>query len=170
MTRALIVALGNPLAADDGVGAALACELARSAARDCRIEVEPGDASNLRNLWQGEEELWLIDAVDFGWSPGRSRLLEEAEILRLPQRHDHAHHLSLPECLRWLRLGCPEMATVRIRMLGVQPGALDFGAPLSPAVQAAVPRLARRLHRLLSPTRPPTRKGRGKGIPAGRKG
>ncbi|MFN8548788.1 MAG: hydrogenase maturation protease [Candidatus Eisenbacteria bacterium] len=170
MTRALIVALGNPFAADDGVGAALARALAPAAGVNCRIEVERGDASNLRNLWQGEEEVWLIDAVDFGMEPGRSRLLTEAEILRLPQRHDHAHHLSLPECLRWLRLGCPEMAAVRIRLLGVQPGSLSFGAPLSPAVRSAVPRLARRFRRLLPPPGPPAGNRRGKGIPAGRKG
>ncbi len=148
--RALVLGLGNSAAGDDGIGAAVASALRRRAMAGVRVEIEPGDASNLWNHWRGERSIWLIDAFDWGGPPGSSRILREREILALPQAHEGAHRLSLPECLRWLRQARPELRFARIHLVGVQPRDLTFGASLSIEVAAALPRVVRLLERRLT--------------------
>ncbi|MBK8232300.1 MAG: hydrogenase maturation protease [Candidatus Eisenbacteria bacterium] len=149
--RLLIVAYGNPWAGDDGVGQVIARGLRRARlGKQVRVRHDFSDASNLAVHWRGERRIWLLDAVDWGAAPGAIRVFREEEVLALPQRHESAHRLSLPECLRWLRLSCPEMDRARIRLLGVQPAEIEFGAPLSPAVRRTARRISRSLTRRLT--------------------
>lgn len=144
--RLLIVAYGNPWAGDDGVGQAIARGLRRARlGKQIRVRHDFSDASNLGVHWRGERRIWLLDAVDWGAEPGAIRVFREEEVLALPQAHESAHRLSLPECLRWLRLSCPEMRRARILLLGVQPRNLEIGSSLSPDVRRATRRLVRAL-------------------------
>lgn len=139
----LVVGFGNALAADDGVGPRVV-ERLRAEGLPAGMRAEDGgqDALRIADLWGGEEEVWLVDAVVRGAPAGTVHRVEHGELLALPQRHDGAHRLSLPECLRWLALAHPEMAGVRYRLLGVEPGRVGWGAGLSPAVEAAAEALA----------------------------
>ena len=78
-----------------------------------------------------------VDAVIREGPAGTIHRLEHQEILTVPQRSGTAHTLSLPECLRWLRLAYPEMEPVEFRFWGIEPQSLEAGAPLTPSVQAA---------------------------------
>jgi len=146
--RLLLVGFGNSLAADDGVGPAVV-ERLREGELPSGLRAEEGgqDALCLAGLWRGEPEVWLVDALIRGAPPGTVHRLEHEELLAIPQRHATAHALSLPECLRWLVLAHPEMAGVRYRLWGVEPGRVAMEEGLSPAVTEAVAGLVGEIRR-----------------------
>jgi hydrogenase maturation protease len=138
----LVVGFGNALAADDGAGPAVVAGLRRRGLpRGARAEEGGQDALRLAGLWRGEPEIWLVDALRRRGPPGSIHRLGHEEVLALPQRHGTAHQLSLPECLRWLAHGYPEMASVRFRLWGIEVSRIELREGLSPEVEAAVERL-----------------------------
>jgi len=144
--RLLIVGFGNTLVADDGVGPAVIERLSRRALpAGVRAEHGGQDALRLAGLWRGEPEIWLVDALLRGDSPGTVHCLAHEVVVALPQRHGTAHQLSLPECLRWLAHGYPEMAVVRYRLWGVEAFRMDLREGLSRPVQRGVERLCEEL-------------------------
>ena len=137
-STALVVGLGNALMADDGVGLEVARRLAACPRGiGARVEVAGADSLVLPSLWRGEDRVWLVDALERGGEPGTLHILEHDELLCLPQVHRGAHHLSLPECLRWVGVAHPEMAEVRYTLWGVEPGVIEPSEGLSPEVEAA---------------------------------
>jgi len=138
----LVVGFGNALVADDGVGPAVIAGLReRGLPPGVRAEAGGQDALRLAGLWRGEPEIWLVDALLQPEAPGSIRRLGHDEVLALPQRHGTAHQLSLPECLRWLAHGYPEMASVRYRLWGIAASRIELREGLSPRVAEAVLRL-----------------------------
>jgi hydrogenase maturation protease len=143
----LILGLGNSFMGDDGVGPAVIDILRRRGLPgSVRAEVAP-DVLALPDLWQEEVRVWLVDALVRGDSPGTVHRLSHDAILALGQRHASAHHLSLPEGLRWIVHTHPRMAEVRYRLWGVEPYAVAPGAELSPIVSRAAGSVARELRR-----------------------
>ncbi len=134
----LVVALGNPLVADDGAGPAVLEALAPEALPGVRIVDGGTDVLTLPGTWQGEPDVWIVDAFRRGAPPGTVHRLDHDALLALPQAHAGAHRLSLPESLRWLRLAYPELAAVRFRLWGIEPASLDLRSELSAPVAAAV--------------------------------
>jgi len=96
------------------------------------------DSSSLPSIWRGELEVWLVDAVRLGASPGTVHRLGHDAILAFPERASYAHRLSLPESLRCLAHAWPEMALIRYRLWGIEPTRLDPGGGLSDEVARAV--------------------------------
>jgi hydrogenase maturation protease len=96
------------------------------------------DSLRLPALWDGEREVWLVDTLVRGAPAGTVHRLDHDEILAVPQHHGTAHQLSLPESLRWIALAHPEMAGVRYRMWGIEPGRLTLEEGLCAEVDAAV--------------------------------
>jgi len=152
----LVVGFGNPLMADDGVGPAVIDRLARQPLpAGVRVEDGGSDSLQLSSLWRGEPEIWIVDAVIRGDAPGTIYRLDHDELIQVPQRHGTAHHLSLPESLRWVAISYPEMAGVRYRMWGVEPEAVEPRPGLSSAVAAVVEKLAGEIVDLLKQRRDP---------------
>jgi hydrogenase maturation protease len=142
----LIVGFGNRLMADDGAGPAVIERLwTMGLPPVARAEQGESDALRLAGLWRGEEQVWLVDALLGGGEPGSLRRLGHEELLALPQRHATAHHLSLPESLRWLAVAQAGMAGVRYRLWGITPARVEPVEGLSPAVAEAVEIVAREL-------------------------
>ncbi len=137
--RVLIVGFGNPLVSDDGAGPAV-IDLLGAATLPTGVRAEDGgsDSLGLRSLWQGEEEVWLIDAMWTGAPAGTVHRLTHDQVMSVAQRHATVHQLSLPESLRWLALTYPEFAAVRYRLWGIEAERLTLDAGLSPVVAAAV--------------------------------
>ncbi|MDH3814344.1 MAG: hydrogenase maturation protease [Acidobacteriota bacterium] len=141
--RLLIVGLGNPLMADDGIGHAVVEDLKRNGApAGARLETLAGDVLGLADLWAGEPKIWLVDAVSGSSPPGSIRVFEHQVLLALPAEGLSAHHLSMGESLRWLLHGTPEMAAVGFTLYGIEIGALRPTPGLSPVVRRASARLA----------------------------
>jgi len=142
----LAVGLGNALMGDDGCGEAVVALLRRQPAPPGFRAVAGGtDVSRLRSVWSGEPEVWLIDAFERGHAPGTVLRLGHAGLRSLGQHHEGAHALSVPECLRWLALGDPELAAVRFRLWGIEPLRIAPG-PLSDPVARAVVRVAAEIY------------------------
>ena len=139
----LVVGLGSPDRGDDAIGGIVARGVAALA--DPRVAVlEHEDPTDLIELWTGRDRVVVVDATYSGAEPGTLRLLETG-----------AEHPPLPETA-WARTGrggthafglaaAVELARVlrrlpaRVTVVGVEAGTFEPGAPLSPAVAAAVP-------------------------------
>ena len=142
----LVVGFGNTLMGDDGAGPGVIRKLAERALPSHLRVVECGsDSLILPSFWQGEEQIWMVDALVRRDSPGTIHTLGHDEVMSIPQRHATVHHLSLPEGLRWINLTYPDMQGVTYRLWGVEPSGLDLGEQLSPSVQKAVSVVAERI-------------------------
>lgn len=151
-SRFLIAGLGNPLMADDGIGHAVVERFRRAGPLPgVRAGVLEGDVLGLFDLWSGEPNVWLIDAVNGGSRAGVLRIVRHSELLALPVGSDSAHHVSLGLSLRWLLLGRPEMARVRFRLYGIEVGTVRPQPGLSDDVEEAVERLAATLRAAATP-------------------
>lgn len=144
--RILVVGFGNTLQGDDGAGPAVIARL-RELGVPTGASAEDGGSDSLRlpGLWHGEEEIWLVDAVRSGASPGTVHRVEHAILLDVAQRHATVHHLSLPESLRWIALAYPEMAAVRYRLWGIEVGRVGVGEELTARVRQAVDLVAKEI-------------------------
>jgi hydrogenase maturation protease len=94
---------------------------------------------------------WRVDALRRGAPPGTVHRVGHDDLLALPQAHAGAHHLSLPESLRWIAVAHPEMSPVRYTLWGVEPAVVEpregLSEPVAAAVPAAVEAIVRFLHR-----------------------
>ncbi len=137
--RLLIVGYGNPLMGDDGAGPTVASRLCAAGVPDgVRVEKGETDSLTLRDYWQGEPEIWLVDALWSSQPPGSVCDVGHEELLSIPQRHVTAHQLSLPESLHWLQLVYPEMAKIRFRLWGITAARVELGRGLSREVSLGV--------------------------------
>jgi hydrogenase maturation protease len=133
--------------ADDGIGHAVVERLIRMGPpRRVRIEALAGDVLGLAEVWKGEPDVWLVDAVSGGSRPGSLRVFRHRDLLALPANGQTAHQLNLVENLRWLLHGRPEMATIRFRLFGIEIGDLRPEVGLSPVVDEGVNSLVEALY------------------------
>jgi hydrogenase maturation protease len=137
--RLLIVGLGNPMMADDGVGHSVVRRLERvklpPGVRLCTVD---GDILTLTEMWRGEKAVWLVDSVSGGSPPGTLRVFEHQELFGLPTGRLTTHHPGLSECLRWLLHGRPEMSALTFRLFGIEAGLVGPVQGLSDEVEDAI--------------------------------
>jgi hydrogenase maturation protease len=143
LTAALVVGLGNTDRGDDGVGPAVARGITtlRLPAVEVLVHEDPTD---LIELWSGRSLAVVVDALCSGAPAGTVSVLRTGvDGERLPDAAwaatgrggTHAFGLATAvELARALRR-LPD----RLVVVGVEAAAFDDGAPLSPAVEAAVP-------------------------------
>jgi hydrogenase maturation protease len=149
--RPLVVGLGSPDRGDDAVGLVVARGVAAHHLPGVDV-VAHEDPTDLVELWSGRELVVVVDAVRSDAGPGTVVVLETgAGGERLPESAwgragrggTHAFGLaSAVELARALRR-LPD----RVALVGVEAVSFDHGAPLSPAVAAAVPHA---VHRVLA--------------------
>lgn len=132
----LVIGVGNSFRRDDGVGLAVADEIARLALPDVEVMTAIGEPGAILDAWSGVE---VVVAVDAGWTdeshPGRIRRWTPEAMSAFPGTSSHA--FGLPETYALGRAlgrmpGSLVVLTVDIANLGV-------GLGLSPLVAAAVP-------------------------------
>jgi hydrogenase maturation protease len=132
----LVLALGNPLMGDDGVGWHLALRLRGDPRLPSDVEVVWGgtDLLGCGDLMAGRRRVVLVDALA-GGTPGELVPLDPADP-GLESAAAGAHALSAPAALALLR-GCqPGFAATEVRFLGVEVAHVAPGEQLSPAVAA----------------------------------
>jgi hydrogenase maturation protease len=128
--------------ADDGIGHAVVRRLMECGLPSgIRLHTIEGDVLALAELWNGEQSVWLVDAVSGDCPAGTLRVFEHRELLGLPAIGLSTHQMSVSESLRWLLHGKPEMAAVRFRLYGVEVGVLRPEQGLSRVVKESVCRL-----------------------------
>jgi hydrogenase maturation protease len=142
--KILVVAVGNPDRADDGVGALVGARLAGRLPPDTALIVRTGDILGLIEDWADSDALICIDAAEPMGAPGRIRRIDGAtEDLPGGCSRASSHAFGLAEAIalaRELRL-LPEVVIV----YAVEGGCFDAGALMTPAVDEAAFEVAERV-------------------------
>jgi len=132
----LVLAVGNPLRSDDGVGARVLERLA-AAGLPAGVEVTDGATAglDLALLLADRRLVVVVDAVAGEWSPGTVVRLD-GSALAAGGIGGSSHEAGVADALEVVRrLGRgPE----RVVLVGVAAASLDPGDRLTPAVAAAV--------------------------------
>jgi hydrogenase maturation protease len=141
----LVAGIGNVFLSDDGFGVEVAHWLSgRTFPDEVRVEDYGIRGIHLAyDLLGGYDNLVLVDAVPMGEQPGTLAVIEPERATASPSSPESfaapivdAHTMSPDVVLATLtRLGG---SVDRIVIVGCQPGSLDEGIGLSPAVQEAV--------------------------------
>lgn len=131
-TEALVIGLGNPIMADDGLGIAALERLRESGIIPDSVRLVDGGTwgMNLLPLVEEASELLLLDAIDSGEPAGQLIVLERDEIPRFLGLKLSPHQVDLREVLALaeLRGGLPE----RLVVMGLQPARVEMFSGLSP--------------------------------------
>ena len=147
--RTVVIGLGNPLMADDGVGIA-ALERLRAAGVPAGVELVDGGTwgMNLLPVIEAADKLVLMDAIDAGGEPGTLHVLERARIPRYLATKISPHQVDLCDVLALAELrGTLPEDTVAI---GLQPARVEMSCELSDAVRDLVDDLVAAVTRRLA--------------------
>jgi hydrogenase 3 maturation protease len=90
----------------------------------------------------GPEKLLVVDAMDFGAEPGAMRLIDAGDLSSAVMS---THSLSPRLFVDLIR----KEIEVDVCFLGIQPGQMELGQPISASVAAAAERLCDMLARIL---------------------
>ncbi len=152
MKPVLMIGAGNPLAGDDGVGAALVENIARDPAWQRRADFVAGvsDLLRLGDRMQGRAAVVVIDALlDDGVAPG-TVTLHAWPFDAFEHRAGGAHELSAVGSIDLLRLATPGLRDTRFLLVTVAVPWLHAEATLA----GQVPALAARVRGLLGTALP----------------
>lgn len=143
MVATLILALGNPLRGDDGIGTAVLTHLA-SLGLPPDVVLVDGGTPGLETvlLLQGYQRAIIIDAAEMGLTPGAWRCFQQGAIARSAAGLTGTlHNAGLAEALH---LGAAlNILPPQIIVYGIQPQSVGWEPGLSAAAAAAVPVVAR---------------------------
>ena len=144
-TRTVIVGIGNTLKGDDGAGP-LVCEQLRRA----RVCAELIDAGTVPENYiqpiikKAPQNLLIIDAVDFGASPGTISIFEPEQL----NSFVFSTHTLSPRL--FVDMVCRDIK-VDVYFIGIQPAQTQLGQSISPQASQAIQWLIRTLPRIFPP-------------------
>ncbi|WP_246657286.1 hydrogenase maturation protease [Methylocystis sp. B8] len=141
--RVIVLCVGNPQRGDDAAGRGVAEALGASLG-EVEIIEEEGEATRLLARLEGADAAYIVDASVSGASVGDIRRFD-VSAGQLPPAGFAAstHGFGLAEALELARSLC--LMPQRCVVYAIEGGTFDIGAPLSPAVAAAVGIVADRL-------------------------
>ncbi|SOD96904.1 hydrogenase maturation protease [Caenispirillum bisanense] len=137
--RPLVIGIGQPWRGDDAAGLAVLDLLPAD-----RLELRPhhGEGLGLIALWEGRPLVVVVDAACAAGTPGRLHRIDTARATPFDARlfRCSSHAFGVNEAIATGRaLG---RMPARLIVHAVEGERWDLGAPLSPAVAAALPALA----------------------------
>jgi hydrogenase maturation protease len=133
----VVLGLGNTLHSDDGAGPKAIERLKRDQRVPEEVALIEGGTLGLELLtyvWDCSH-LLVLDAIDTGQPPGTLVRMSGQELDALPGKGS-VHQLGVADLLVALRVLAKQPPTVVL--LGVQPATTEWGAELSPPVEAAM--------------------------------
>lgn len=134
----VIVAVGNPLRGDDGVGTYLAARLKNAIHWPIIDAGETPENFTDKIAALEPETILILDAGDWSGAPGDLRLLADHQIAS-GMLSTHGQSLSL--FIRFLR----QRTSAQVWVLAIQVGCVSLGHPLSAEVKAQSDAVARML-------------------------
>ncbi len=130
--KTVLVAVGNPLRRDDGVGMYIGERVAQRALPPFSVVLAGFTPERVFEdiLREQPAKVVFIDAASFGGEPGEVRVLSEDEIIATTLS---THTFPLPILARMItkEAGCP------VFFVGIQPQDVSFGEGLTGRVQEA---------------------------------
>jgi hydrogenase maturation protease len=151
----LVLALGNPLRGDDGIGPAVLEALSAEKNLPPDVTLLDGGTAGLETalLLEGYRRVIIVDAAEMGRAPGEWVRFTPAEaVLRAedPALRGSLHSAGLGEALQLA--GALDVLPDEVIIFGVQPLDTSYTAGLSEPLRSAVPALCAaildELHRL----------------------
>ena len=141
---ALVIGIGNTVRGDDAVGLRVVERLGLSET----VVQHDGEPASLIALWEGQDEVVLVDAVTSGQDAGT--LVEiDATTSILPSGMCHSTHALGPAEAVELARALGKLPP-RITLVGIEGADYSFGAGLSAEVSQAVAGAVRRVQLLTS--------------------
>lgn len=133
----VVIGLGNDLRRDDGIGPAVARQVADHVAADVYVSVSDGDPATLLEAWTGAQLAVIVDAVVCDPPrPGTVYRLTPDELGDVRAGTFSTHGIALDQTIR---LGAVlDRLPHRMIVLAVEVADLGGGRGLSPAVGRAV--------------------------------
>jgi hydrogenase maturation protease len=135
----LIIGVGQPMRSDDAVGREVVSLLQEGGLPDgvsCREST--GDGMSLLSLWEGADQVILIDALSSGAAPGAFRVFDiHKEPLPADFFVTSSHLWGVAEAVQMGRVLGQLPASFRV--VGIEGANFGYGATLTPDVAAAVP-------------------------------
>lgn len=140
--RTFILALGNPLCGDDGIGLAILKELINMESFPQGITPLDGSRSGLMNPLLGRYFQWgiIVDAVELGKNPGEWMRFTPNEIKHTHHAEDEQLTMHYPSIFEVMEIGAAlGMKLPDIVIYGIQPLETRWSTGLSKPVQKAIP-------------------------------
>jgi hydrogenase 3 maturation protease len=144
-TGTVIVGIGNTLKGDDGAGPLVCRQL-----RQAKVRAELIDAGTVPENYiqpiikKAPQNLLIIDAIDFGASPGTISLFKPEQL----NSSVFSTHALSPRL--FVDMVCQDIK-VEAYFLGIQPAQVQLGQSISPQVKQAVQRLTGILTEIFPP-------------------
>ncbi|WP_457753458.1 hydrogenase maturation protease [Thermococcus sp.] len=137
--RTLILALGNELMRDDGVGLKIGRILAEKGYNVLEVGT---DIFKLQNYYNGEERLVIIDAIlSEKFEPGKIIHLKGEEVFeKLKAEIRSAHFMGAVDGLKLMMVLDKRLAKAEIHFIGIVAKEVELGMKLSREVENAVPK------------------------------
>ncbi|MDE1934149.1 MAG: hydrogenase maturation protease [Bradyrhizobium sp.] len=142
--RIMVLGIGNPGRADDGVGALIGGRLAGQLPANVTLVVRSGDIVTLVDTWADYDALVCVDAANPMGQPGRVHRLEGAdEALAESSSLTSSHGFGLAEAIALAR----ELQTLpeTVVIYAVEGACFDIGARMTPQVAKAAADVAERI-------------------------
>ncbi len=145
--RTLVLALGNELMKDDGVGLKAGRILLE---KGCNVLEVGTDIFRLSNHYRGEERLIIIDAIlSAEFPPGKIVHLKGEEVFeKLRAEIRSAHFMGAIDGLKLLMSLDKRLANAEIHFIGVVAKEIDLGMELSDEVEKALPEVVKLVEEL----------------------
>jgi hydrogenase maturation protease len=133
----LVIGIGNPDRGDDAAGLAVAKRI-RAATLPGEVTVRElvGDQLALIDEWTGATDVFVVDAVSSGGTPGTVYQFDAADVLTERFRHRGTHMFSLADVIELAR--ALDRLPRHLAGFGIEGADFAIGAALSPQVAAAV--------------------------------
>ena len=141
--KVLLIGAGNTLRGDDGAGPAVVALLEGKVKAGLLDVGEVPESYFSRILAEGADTIVLLDAADFGASPGDLAVLETEDMAGCSLS---THQIPLDLFFRYLK----DSSHAEMFALGIQPEHVRLGEGMSPAVADSVHALAGLLQDVLS--------------------
>lgn len=139
-----VIGIGNPFKGDDGIGLKLLEEIEKKdIPEDVRTYDMGSETFDLIHVLKDLDKAIIIDAVQFGGSPGDYRFFTPDEVNSL-KKSDTPHGTDILEVLS-LSEKLDEMPE-KILIMGVQPKDTDLGEGFSRPLESNVPELVEKLY------------------------
>jgi hydrogenase maturation protease len=137
----VVLGLGNYLLSDEGVGVHAVQSLKKRYDFRPSLQIIDGGTMGLDLLpiFQDRNRICIIDAVDFGKTPGHVEAVEGAGIAAVLNSKLSVHHIGLSDLLFAAKL--TRDTPGEFYLVGVQPLSLDTGITLSECVRSALDRV-----------------------------
>ena len=132
----LVIGIGNPDRGDDAVGLVVAREVRAAAPPGIAVIELGGDQLALLDAWDGDADVYVVDAVCSGSAAGSVYRFDAAVPLGGDFTHRGTHLFSLADVIELAR--ALDRLPARLTGFGIEGAGYELGAPLSPEAEVAV--------------------------------